>query len=246
MKNFIPIRSGNLEVRLALKQDLEELYRLRYQELLLSYNENAAIESGMFTDIYDRNCDNLIVVDLHTNRIVGSYRLITEEHIGNGTFYTEEEFDISNLKHKNILEVGRAFVKSEYRNGSVIMLLWRGILRYAVDHDARYIFGMVSFHGTSPQQYDHALSYIYYHHISPEDTRTHAIGNHFSINLLSESEVDDKTARAQMPPLVKGYLMAGSTFSGNGFIDKSFNSIDLLAVLDIRKVNPQYLHKFLM
>ena len=67
--------------------------------------------------------------------MVGTYRLLRGNFakICKG-FYTEQEFDISNLKKnfssKDILELGRSCVHHEYRSGIILKLLWQGISKY--------------------------------------------------------------------------------------------------------------------
>src|SRR5690606_40881211 len=101
-----------------------------------------------------------------------TYRLVLEEHIKDiGCFITESEYDISKLKSKRILELGRAVVRQEYRNGSVIKLLWRGLIKYANLYNIKYMFGTGSFQGVNPDEYAHALSYISYNKLFAHDVR---------------------------------------------------------------------------
>lgn len=247
MSSFKGFRTNNFEVKLADNEsELLEVCKLQYEELLLYYNQENKIESGIFEDEYDRLCDHLIAIDLKNNSIAGSYRLVRKDHIKEiGHFTTESEFDISKIKDYEIMELGRAFVKSEYRDGSVISLLWEGIINYVIAHDIRFLFGTASFHGVDPSQYKHALSAIHYYHLSQLETRVKAINHPVRLDQLPLEEVDMKLAKKEMPPLVKGYINLGATFGDGGFLDYDFNSLDVFTLIDLETVNQRYLQRFL-
>jgi putative hemolysin len=247
MKKFSSFVSNNFEVKLANNADeLNEIYKLRYEELLLCYNQNNSNETGLFIDEYDEQSDHLIVVDLRNGMIAGTYRLVRKEHIENiGSFMTESEFDLTNLKDYDVLELARAVVRKEYRDGITIALLWQGILRYVEAYQIKFLFGTASFHGTDSNLYKHALSKIYHYHLSPLEYRTRAVGNIAHMNLFTKDSINLGLARREMPPLIKGYIKLGATFGENAFLDYDFNSLDVLTLIDIDKLNPKYLHRLL-
>jgi putative hemolysin len=240
-------KSNNFVIKLAeTEAELQEIFKLRYEELLLCYNKENTNDTGLFIDEYDRICDHLIAIDLENNVIAGTYRLVRKAHILNiGKFITELEFDISKIKDYEILELGRAVVRNEYRNGSVIALLWQGIVQYVVTNNIRFMFGTASFHGVSPLEYKHALSSIYYKHLTPIKFRAKAINYTVELKQLSLEELDLKRAKKEMPPLIKGYINLGASFGEGGFLDYDFNSLDVFTLIDIQTVNQRYLDKFM-
>jgi len=244
---FNSFRKGNFEVKLAeTEKELEEVFKLQYEELLHCYNQEKTIASGMFVDEYDRVADHLIVIDLEEGKIAGSYRLVRKDHIKEiGKFSTESEFDISPLKEHEIMELSRALVRKEYRDGSVISLLWEGILSYVLAHGVRFLFGTASFHGVDPAPYRNALSTIHYDHLSPVEIRAKAVNHPVRLDQLPEDEVDRIQAKREMPPLVKGYINLGATFGEGGFQDFDFNSLDVFTLIDMGKLNDRYLKRFL-
>ena len=86
---------------------------------------------GLDMDEYDLSADHLMIIDKRQNQIAGTYRLISSKLTQN--FYSASEFDISRfLKTPGTkLELGRACVRPEYRDGITIDLSWRGLPRYA-------------------------------------------------------------------------------------------------------------------
>lgn len=247
MEQFKGFTTSNFEIKLAeTESEFLELYKLRYEELLLCYNKDNANETGIFTDEYDHVCDHLIAVDLTNNVIAGTYRLVRKEHIKEiGMFTTEHEFDISKIRDYEILELGRAVVRNEYRNGGVIALLWQGIVKYVAAYGIRFLFGTASFLGVDPTPYRHALSKIYHYHLTPVEFRAQAINHPIKLNYFAPKEIDEKLARKEMPPLVKGYINLGATFGEGGFLDYDFNSLDIFTLIDMETVNQRYLERFL-
>lgn len=243
MKSFVV---NNLIIKLAeTKEEYQSLFRLRYLELLKSYNENLSCEIEEDKDEYDEYCDHIIVVDTNTKEVVGTYRLIKNEHLTKlKTFLTETEFDISPLKNYNVLEVGRAVVKEEYRSSNVISLLWKAIINYAIEENIDYMIGTASFHGIDPTPYLDTFAYLYDQHLS-KDSEICLVNQESSYPLNMKTDYDILAAKKNMPPLVKGYLNLGASIGHGVYIDRAFNSLDVLIILKIKNINERYLKRFL-
>lgn len=243
MKSFTV---NNLIVKLAESEDeYKSLFRLRYLDLLKSYNENLSSEIEEDKDEYDLYCDHVIVVDDKTKEVVGTYRLIKSDHLKTLKFFlTETEFDISPLKTYNILEVGRAVVKEEYRSSNVISLLWKAIINYAMDEKIDYMIGTASFHGINPAPYLDTFAYLFDQHLAKDNERC-LVRKESSYPLNIKDCYDVEEARKNMPPLVKGYLNLGAKIGDGVYIDNDFNSLDVLIILKINNINERYLRKFL-
>lgn len=245
-KKFETFESDNILIKLAeTKEELEQIYRLRYFDLILDYNKNQINENEMDKDEYDEICDQMIAVDKNTNKVIGTYRLLKNSRLPDGMkFLAETEFDISPLKKYEVLEVGRAVVKPEYRDGSTITMLWKGVIRYAVSENIDFMIGTASFHGVDVNKYQDSLSYLHYNHLSPEDIRC-------SVNKTTWSRIDLKEnydpleAKKNLPPLIKGYLRLGATIGEGAYLDIPFNSLDVLIVLKISDIEQKYLKRFL-
>lgn len=221
------------------------LFRLRYFDLLQYYNESYVNETEEDKDEYDEYCDHLIIIDKKKDEIVGTYRLIKSEHLTTlKNFLTEKEFNLDPLKKYNILEVGRAVVKEEYRSGVVIMLLWKAVINYAIDNGVDFMVGTASFQGVDPSLYADAFAYMGDNYLSPEEIRCEV--NHEScFPLKLKEDYSAFEAKKQMPPLVKGYLNLGATIGNGVFADIPFNSLDVLIVLKIKDINEKYLKRLL-
>lgn len=243
---FNNIQSGNILIKLAdSEKEYNEIYKLRYQELLLEYDKDKKLEEEIDKDEYDEICDHLIAVDTEKNKVIGTYRLIKKSHLTSiKTFLTESEFNLDPLKKYEILEVGRAVVKQEYRDGVTIGMLWKGVIRYAISENVDVMIGTASFHGINPNLYQDTFTYLYEKHLSPIDIRCYVSKDSYSpLNLLDK--YDEFKAKKEMPPLIKGYLNLGATIGDGIYIDKQFNSCDVLIVLMIKEINPRYLKRYL-
>jgi len=230
---------------LADKDEIEELQKLRYDELILDYDSSKSA-GGLDASEYDDFCDHLIVKDIETNKIVGTYRLMTNKHLVNkNEFICECEFDITKLKNcsENILELGRAVVHKDYRQGTVLKLLWSGIMDYSRINNVRYLFGTASFHGVNPADYNNAFSKIYYNNLASDDIMCEAKNPCAPLNVLKPEEVDAIKAKSETPSLIKGYLAMGCKAGKDAFIDYDFNSTDIMIILDLQNINTAYFNR---
>lgn len=246
INKFNNIQSGNILVKLAdTEKEYNEIFKLRYQELLLEYDKDKRIEEEIDKDDYDEICDHLVAIDVEKNIVIGTYRLIKKSHLTTiKKFLTESEFNLDPIKKYEILEVGRAVVKQEYRDGVTIGMLWKGVIRYAIVEKIDVMIGTASFHGIDPLAYKDTLTYLYNNHLSPLDIRCYANKDSYSpLNLLEDYDLIN--AKKAMPPLIKGYLNLGATIGDGLYIDKEFNSCDVLIVLLIKEINPRYLRRYL-
>ena len=114
-------------------------------------------------------------------------------------FYTEQEFDISNLKKnfssKDILELGRSCVHPQYRSGIILKLLWQGISNYIKIYKIKILMGCASFNGTNPSKFKDEFSLLYKSYRLPEDYNVKSLqDNEISFNKnINHSTILNKT-----------------------------------------------------
>ena len=234
---------GKYNLRLLNKDNKNELYELqkmRYEYLLKDFNDKLEGEA-IDDDGYDQYTDSIIVVDLEKNKIAGTYRLATNKTTNGHPFLTEEEFDLSPLKGQgNILELGRAVIADEYRDGVVLNLIWAGILEYCLNNDIRFLLGTCSLHGTDPKVHNKTLAYLKNHKVL-EEYPLYATHNSFEYPPLGSEEDSER----DLPPLLRFYLKFGAKVSMNGYIDYSFNSCDVITIVDLPVANQKYINHYL-
>ena len=157
-KNFSKIEVDNFVIKIAEnKLELKKAQALRYS---VFYKEKQAIPTiskkilRLDYDKVDNFADHLIVIDKNRkgfkNKIVGTYRLVRGDIAAHcGGFYTSSEFDLSKIlnsyKNNQMLELGRSCVHKDYRNGTIMNLLWKAIAEYVKLHDIKILLGCASF-----------------------------------------------------------------------------------------------------
>jgi putative hemolysin len=133
-------------------------------------------------------------------------------------------------------------------------MLWAGLGELIVRRKIGVVFGVASFVGTKPARSAQAISYLYYNHLTPMRLRATVLTENFAdgvnpkmsrMNILPRDFVDEADAKAEMTPLIKGYLRLGATFGRGVFIDKPFNSYDVFVMIETRKMNATYQKHFL-
>ena len=245
-KNFtIKIAESNFEIKKA--QSLR--YKIFFKEKKIKKKSFKFLLQRDY-DFYDKISDHLIIIDNNReigDNVIGTYRLLK----GNCAklyrgFYTEQEFDISNLKKnfssKDILELGRSCVHPQYRSGIILKLLWQGISNYIKMYKIKILMGCASFHGTNPSKFKDEFSLLYESYRLPEDYDVKSLqSNEISFN----KNINHSTILNKLPPLIKGYLRAGGMVSENFYIDKEFETIDYCVIMLTEKIVSRYQNKFL-
>lgn len=254
------IKIRDFEVRLTRnKEERKQVRQLRYKVFVEEEGAGATEEQralGEEYDAYDRFAEYMAV--FHNGRVVGTYRIIDRNAAEKmGGFYTETEFNISKIKkyRGNIAEMSRACVEKSYRENALVMrMLWAGLGELIVRRKIGVLFGVASFVGTKPARSAQAISYLYYNHLTPLRLRATVVAENFAeginpklarMNILPREFVDTTDAKAEMTPLIKGYLRLGATFGRGVFVDAPFNSYDVFVMIETRKMDATYQKHFL-
>lgn len=237
------IRTDAYDVRLATTfAEIDAAMRLRFEVFNLELDEGlpASYEKGYDSDAYDAWCDHLIVKDLRKGTVVGTYRLLRQSQAERGIgFYSENEFDLSNLKRlpgglpDGLMELGRSCIASNHRSFSVINLLWNAITQYASQNRIQYLFGCGSLHTSKPEEVQPIYSYLRKRHFSSETFRVHPIAScrmPVIDNLMNE--MDERTTSRKLSPILKGYLRAGAMICGAPALDAAFGTADVFVLLE--------------
>src|SRR5689334_7112250 len=127
---------------------IEAAQRLRH-DVFTSEPGFALADSGadLDADRFDEYCDHLLVREERTGELVGCYRMLPPPGaIAAGGLYTATEFDVTGLDalRPSLVEMGRAVVRDDHRNGGVVLLMWAGILAYLDRCGYDYVAGCVS------------------------------------------------------------------------------------------------------
>jgi putative hemolysin len=235
------IRAGRYAVRFARTvEDLDQIERLRFEVFNLELGEglDSAFATGRDHDDLDVHFHHLLIACTATGEVVGTYRLQTAEmaarHQG---FYSAGEFELAELPREflaDAIEVGRACVARDHRNGRVLNLLWRGLARYMVQNRKRYLFGCCSLTSQDAALGQATMAFLRANgHVHPA-LRTPPLAG------LGCEEADPAAvamARVHIPPLFQSYLNLGAKVLGPPAIDREFKTIDFLVALDVSELD---------
>ena len=240
-------------VRLARNaEEVRRAQQLRFEVFNLELGEGLveSYATGLDVDPFDEFCDHLIVEELAISEIVGTYRLQTGQlAAANLGYYSEREFDFAPYEpfRCETIELGRACVHTDHRNFNLLHLLWRGIARYAVERNARFLIGCSSISSQDPAEgvavYEKLQPYL----VAPElrtcpaaKFRVVAGGDDAGWFGVSPNEAQPGST----PPatggascrLLRAYLAIGARICGPPAIDREFGTIDFLTLLDLHEL----------
>jgi putative hemolysin len=227
------------------KRELWQVMTLRYEVFHREY-KHKKIPFGLDRDRFDAEADHLAIIDNRINRIVGTYRLISGDRTTN--FYSKTEFDITDLlaREGGKVELSRACIHKDYRNGAVITLLWRGIIEYLNQSGARWLFGMASVKTINPDELAAVYKTLEAEGAVDSSFRVKALEGYRINNFARSLEAGTVTeqSKAMVPALLRSYLRAGAVVVGDPAIDMDFNCGDLFVVFDISKMSSTYNRKY--
>jgi len=208
-------------------------------------------KSGMDKDRFDYHCDHLMIIDKRNDMLIGTYRLQSSLHTKK--WYTATEFHMKQIKKLpgNKLELGRACVKKEYRNGITIALLWEGIHAYMLASQTKYLFGCSSIKTMDKEE----ISSIYYylrqcgyisdeHRVKPKGKfKVPGLRRQVKRTPNIPAEVDLSAYKERIPSLLHSYLKVGAKVCGTPALDRSFKCIDFLTLLDVEDIAKSFTRK---
>jgi putative hemolysin len=226
--------------------DIAAVQRLRYEVFSTEPGFGLRNADGVDADRFDEYCDHLIVREDRTGEIVGCYRMLPPPGaIAAGGLYTATEFDISALDalRPSLVEMGRAVVRNDHRNGAVVLMMWTGILAYLDRSGYDYVTGCVSVpvfgDGPAGSRVRGVRDFVRTRHPAPPE---------FTVRPYRPVIIDGRTldeieapARPVIPPLMRGYLRLGARVCGEPAHDPEFGVGDFPALLDKRTADVRYL-----
>jgi putative hemolysin len=229
---------------------IESAQRLRYD--VFSNEPGFTLtgqEAGLDIDRFDEHCDHLLVREDNSGELVGCYRMLSPTGaVAARGLYTATEFDIRALDslRPSLVEMGRAVVRQDHRNGAVVLLMWAGILAYLDRCGYDYVTGCVSVpvtgDGEPPgTQIRGVRDFVLRRHAAPPQYRVHP---HRPV-VIDGRPLDEISApvRPVIPSLMRGYLRLGARICGEPAYDADFGVGDFPALLDKRHADTRYLRR---
>ena len=229
-------------------EEVRRAQQLRFEVFNLELGEGLAesYATGLDVDPFDEFCDHLIVEELTTSEIVGTYRLQTGQlAAANLGYYSEREFDFAPYEpfRCEMIELGRACVHADHRNFNLLHLLWRGIAHYAVERNARMLIGCSSISSQDPIEgaamYQQLKRYLVEPKLRTQPRPEFVVAggdDAGGLGAWSNQELPGSTPPATTGAsrrLLGAYLAIGARICGLPAMDREFGTIDFLTLLDL-------------
>jgi putative hemolysin len=193
-------------------------------------------------DEFDDHCRHLIVIDQSIGKVVGTYRVLNASSARRvGRYYSESAFDLTSIQHMrgSLLELGRSCVHPDYRDGSVIRMLWSGLGDILKTSPERFIIGSPSVSSADGGHYAAAI----YRKLS----RKHLCAAELQVaprQPLGHAALY-RNCDPVIPSLIKGYLRVGAQLMGEPHRDEKFGTVDFFMMIPVAAIADRYSKKFI-
>lgn len=241
---------ADFEVKIATAaHEIEEAQRLRFQVFNLELHKGlkSAYERGLDVDVFDPFCDHLIVRDLMSGDVVGTYRIMrgaqARQYAG---FYSEKEFDLSRIKKLDgeLMELGRSCARRDFRDRALIPLMWEAIAEQVRTYHVRYLFGCGSLYSTDSAEVSAMFALLKKKYYAADAYRVVPVDECKLHGLVEDVVIADEQALFQrLPILIKGYLRIGALVCGPPALDAEFGTADFFLLLDFASLKGEYLKR---
>ena len=238
---------GKISVSWARHQDdVRQAQRLRYSVFALEMGATLSKTlPGHDIDLFDDYCEHLLVRDVGSGEVIGTYRVLTPTQAKRvGSTYSDTEFDLTRLRtlRSRMVELGRSCVHAHHRHGGVILALWGALAEFMRRNQLDTMIGCASIpmqhNGVSTGQAAASIwRQVKAKHLAPIEYRV-------TPRLALPVEKLDDTLDVEPPALIKGYLRLGATVLGAPAWDPDFNSADLPMMMRITDLPARYQKHF--
>ena len=201
---------------------------------------------GHDADLFDRYCEHLIVRTREDHRapsmVIGTYRILTPWAAKRaGGLYSDTEFDLTPLRalRPRMIELGRSCVHADWRQGSVIMLLWGAVADLMQRNGLDTLIGCASI---GMRDGGHVAASLWH-----KLRQTHLAAPELQVQARLPLPVGQLETHlpVEPPPLIKGYLRCGAHVLGAPAWDPTFNTADLPLMMRLANLPARYRRHFL-
>ena len=240
--------AGKIAVSWARHQDeVRAAQRLRYQVFAMEMGATLPnTVPGHDVDLFDNYCEHLLVRDVPSNEVIGTYRVLTPAQAQRvGSTYSDTEFDLTRLRslRERMVELGRSCVHPDHRHGGVILALWSALAEFMLRNQLDTMIGCASI----PMLHNGVVSGDVAASIWNKVRLSHLAPIEYHVRPRKPLPLDrlECDLDVEPPALIKGYLRLGAKVLGPPAWDPEFNSADLPMLMRIADLPGRYRKHFL-
>ncbi|WP_119353081.1 GNAT family N-acetyltransferase [Azohydromonas sediminis] len=218
------------------EEDVRAAQRLRHRVFVDEMGAQPRVPpgtpAGHDADVFDPFCEHLLV-RVHRGadeapEVVGTYRVLTPEAARRaGGYYTDTEFDLTRLRalRPSMVELGRACVAPQWRDGAVILALWNALADFLGRNRFDTAIGCAS---VSMRDGGHLAASLW-----ARLDRSHRAPIQWQVRPRLPLPIESLRCDldAPLPSLIKGYLRCGARLLGTPAWDPDFATADLPLLL---------------
>ncbi|MBL0937580.1 MAG: GNAT family N-acetyltransferase [Gemmatimonadaceae bacterium] len=229
------VQAGAYELRFAwTRQDLLAVQQLRAR--VFAEDASTVAPDQRDADARDPWFHHLMIIERASGAVVGTYRLQTAVMAATRYgFYSASLFELGAMPAAMLgdaVEIGRAGVAVDHRNGRVLRLLWQGLARYLQWNEKRYLFGCCSIPGTAPHIASESWAALHARHAFHDDVRVRPRMDARGLSDDGRTLPAADAPQCALPPLFDGYLSLGARVCSPPAVDREFGTTDYFVLLD--------------
>jgi putative hemolysin len=230
-------------IRLAKNSaDVRSALRLRKDVFYREIGRTKETTSELEWDEFDFRSKHLLAIEKATGETIGTYRINSVDATSEmAALYSAAEFEIENLPSEIVLngvELGRACISECHRGSKALFLLWKGLGKYLVASQKRYVFGCCSIFTK-----DQGVGIAAYHELVSRGAM------HPTLKVVPKKGTIDVHGEAstgvELPHLFEMYLRLGAKVCGPPMYDAEFCSVDFFVLFDLEHMSDRYRRIFL-
>ncbi len=193
-------------------------------------------------DRFDALCSHLLIQDARTGALVCCLRLLVlPDGRAVTRSYSAQVYDLTPLSRRTapMAEIGRFCIHPDRRDPDILRVVWGALTRLVDADGVTLLFGCASFAGTDPAPYRDAFAMLAARHLAPPDLRPGIKSPEvFRYGARLRHLPDRRKGLAQMPPLLRSYLLMGGRVSDHAVIDRQMNTLHVFTGLEIAAIPP--------
>nr|WP_232897304.1 GNAT family N-acetyltransferase [Pontibaca salina] len=194
------------------------------------------------SDEFDPLCTHLLIRLEQSGTLVCCLRMLALANGGEAKrSYSAQFYDLSRLAQlaAPMFEIGRFCIHPDWHDPDILRIAWGAITRFVDKRGAAFLFGCSSFSGVDPTPYLDAFSVLKARHLAPLALRPGVKWpDPFRFAAELQCRPDPRSAAAQMPPLLRSYLLMGGQVSDHAVIDWHMNTLHVFTMLEIAAIPP--------